>query len=430
MKWHQPRSDVYWFTLKTPKITKLDRDLDLDVAIIGGGVAGLMCAQRIKKHNKNIRVAVIESSVCGAGASGKGAGFVTPQSELGLADLVSTYGDANGRQVWEFAKSGIESIRQTIEKRNINCDYVVQDSLFTATDHKYYPRIAKEWAIHKKLGYEAWLYRRDTINRVIGSREYDAGVRYKGSFAINGFLFCQELKESLIRDSVEIYEHTSVVELAAPYIRTENYTIQAEKIIICTDRFLPRFHMAEESIHHAQSFLGISAPVPRDTIIKLFPGGSMIARDNTLFPYSFRLVQGNRLLITTSSMLYRYARQKKQVPQHIINNMYKYLDQKFPDISIKLEYVWPALTGVTKDFLPILGLDPVMRNVYFAGAGGGLATAAALGEYLADKILEGRHEMDDNFSSQRKFFIRGKIQALLSKPLAFAITHGIKRYLQ
>jgi gamma-glutamylputrescine oxidase len=428
MNWPDPRSDVYWYSLKSPKITKLDGDLVLDIAIIGGGMAGLMCAQKLKQHNKNLRIAVIESSVCGGAASGKSSGFITPDSELGLSDLVREYGDEEGKRLWEFVKGGIESIRSTIERRNISCDYAVQDSLYVANKFEDYKKVAKEWAIQRKLGYDAWLYRRDTLQKVIGSRQYEGAVRTKGTFGIVSFLYCQELKESLIRDSISVYENTPVLELAAPYIRTENATIQAEKIIICTDRFLPKFHIAESEVYHAQTFLGVTSPLPRNTIAKIFPGSPMMVWDTDLFYQYYRIAQGNRLLIGTSNVLFTYARQRKQVPRLIIKKMYKYLEKHFPDIPFKLEYVWSGLIGVSKDFLPVAGTDPVMKNVYFAGAAAGLPWAAALGEYIADKIIAGRTDFDEAFSIHRKFPISRGAQVVLSKPLSFALSHGIKKY--
>jgi gamma-glutamylputrescine oxidase len=102
---------------------------------------------------------------------------------------------------------------------------------------------------------------------------------------------------------------------------------------------------------------------------------------------------------------------------------------KFPDIPFRLEYFWPGLIGVSKDFLPIAGKDPVMKHVYFAGAGAGLPWAAGLGEYLAHKILHGREDFDALFSPYRKFPVGSAGQVVLSKPLSFALSHGIKKYL-
>ena len=74
--------------------------------------------------------------------------------------------------------------------------------------------------------------------------------------------------------------------------------------------------------------------------------------------------------------------------------------------------------------------DPGFPAVHFAGAAAGLPWAAALGDYLAQKITEGRAEVDETLSAGRSFAIGRRLQRPLDKPLAFALSHGIAKYLR
>ena len=76
------------------------------------------------------------------------------------------------------------------------------------------------------------------------------------------------------------------------------------------------------------------------------------------------------------------------------------------------------------------GRHDALPSVYFAGAGAGLPWAAALGEYLAEKITEGRAELDDLLSPGRSFPIGRRLQRLLGNPAAFGLSHGIAKYLR
>ncbi len=127
-------------------------------------------------------------------------------------------------------------------------------------------------------------------------------------------------------------------------------------------------------------------------------------------------------------MLHTYRTTDSKYTDGILRKMYRYLNEKFPDIHIQFEYIWGGLIGVSKDFLPIAGRDPVNKNMFFVGACAGLPWAASLGEYIADKILEGRDEFDTIFSPARKFPLGKNVQVILRKPLSFAISHGIKKY--
>jgi hypothetical protein len=62
------------------------------------------------------------------------------------------------------------------------------------------------------------------------------------------------------------------------------------------------------------------------------------------------------------------------------------------------------------------------------GAATGLPWASALGYYAAEKLLFGRNEFDNKFSWKRKFIIGRRMQALLTTPPTYAISHGIAKY--
>lgn len=72
-------------------------------------MAGLTCALRASELG--MRVALLEATSCGGGATGRSSGFITPASELELDDLVSSYGDDGARELWAFAQGGCDAIQ-------------------------------------------------------------------------------------------------------------------------------------------------------------------------------------------------------------------------------------------------------------------------------------------------------------------------------
>lgn len=96
-------SSVYWYGQKSPQVEPLQTPVSSEAVIVGGGIAGLTCAQALAE--RGVDVALVEQAFCGAGASGKSSGFVTPDSELDLSHLVAHYGEARGQELWEFARS-------------------------------------------------------------------------------------------------------------------------------------------------------------------------------------------------------------------------------------------------------------------------------------------------------------------------------------
>jgi ribulose 1,5-bisphosphate synthetase/thiazole synthase len=79
-----PQDQVFWY-LKRGAAKPCRENIQADVAIIGGGMAGLSAAQAFNKKGK--KVVVLEQYYCGSGATGKSSGFVTPNAELSLTDF-------------------------------------------------------------------------------------------------------------------------------------------------------------------------------------------------------------------------------------------------------------------------------------------------------------------------------------------------------
>ena len=91
-------NEVFWYTAQAPTTgEKLCGDISTDVVVIGGGMAGLSCAQKLR--DAGLQVVLIEKDFCGAGASGKTSGFITPDSEIELSALIANHGPEKAKSV-------------------------------------------------------------------------------------------------------------------------------------------------------------------------------------------------------------------------------------------------------------------------------------------------------------------------------------------
>jgi len=72
----------------------LRKDIKTDVLIIGGGAAGLAAALELSKNK--VKTVLLERNICGGSSTGKSAGFLTPDSELELDQLLRRFGKKGG----------------------------------------------------------------------------------------------------------------------------------------------------------------------------------------------------------------------------------------------------------------------------------------------------------------------------------------------
>ncbi len=419
---------VYWYTLKDHHPSKsFSGEIKTTVAVIGGGMAGLSCAQKL--HDAGVPIVVIEKYFCGSGASGKTSGFITPDSEIELSSLLNTYGPKKAKRIWEFVLSGVRIVRENVHRYGIPCDYQIQDSLFVANNASGLRHVKKEHEARIQLGYASTLYEIPTTKEVLGSREYLGAVRYPETFGINSYLYCQAMRDALRASGVEIYEQTPVQRIQGLHILTSGGRITAEDIIVCADRFIPDLGAMKKEIYHVQTFLGITKPLAHNQVKEMFPNSPMMVWDSDLVYNYFRTTGDQRLLVGGGDILYTYAHSVTDNTARFGRRLKNYIQKKFPFISVQMDYLWPGMLGVSKDLLPVMGSDAHNKHVWYVGAATGLPWAAALGRYAAERVLSGRNEFDQDFSPERRFVISPRIQSLLTTPMTYALSHGIAKYL-
>src|SRR6059058_108227 len=92
-----------------PFRSRLSFDLDVDIVVVGAGLAGLTVA--LEAARLGASVAVLEGRQVGWNASGHQLGTVMPGYGLPLADLIARIGFENARELWALSKQGMEYVR-------------------------------------------------------------------------------------------------------------------------------------------------------------------------------------------------------------------------------------------------------------------------------------------------------------------------------
>jgi gamma-glutamylputrescine oxidase len=417
-----PQDQVFWYLNNPTQIQPLTHDISTEVLVVGGGMAGLTTAQAFAAKGK--KVILIEKNYCGAGASGKSSGFITPDSELSLFELERMFGAEAGKKIWKLIGSGVTTIANNIKNYAIDCDYQEQDTLIVANSARAFRNdIEKEYNKRQQANYPSVLYTQNEISTVINSDKYVGGISYGGTFGIHGYKYCLGMKKVLQESGVQIYEETPAITIQEHAVITPQATIRAEHIIVCTDRFEPALSQSLwDKIYHVQTFLMLSSPLSDAQVTQIFPAKPCMVWDTDMIYQYYRLTGDNRLMLGGSDLLYTYANEShnnKRVAKKLMN----YFHTKFPSVAIEFEYMWPGIIGISKDVFPVAGFDEKMKSVYYIAGACGLPFAAALGTHCADRIINNNTEFDDYFSPYRSFTFGPITQKLLGTRLTFALSN-------
>ena len=115
------RSRVYWEeTCTPPQFPALSSDLDVDVAIIGGGIVSVSAARFVK--DAGMTVALVEARRVGQGVSGKATAKVTSQHGITYQTLEQKFGEDRARLYAEAQETGLRKIFELSKSYGIDGD--------------------------------------------------------------------------------------------------------------------------------------------------------------------------------------------------------------------------------------------------------------------------------------------------------------------
>ena len=426
----------WWYTtllgVKDPIQPPLIEHVKADVAIVGAGAAGLAAA--LSLMDKGLKVILLERNICGGSSTGKSAGFLTPDSELELAQLLRRFGPEGARALWGVAMKGIEIMNSVVRKHGGMCDLVQQDSLFVGNGTGGWKAVKEEAEAREMLGYPYRLYHAEELSSVLGSSAYAGAVRYPGTYAVNPLRYSQVVKKVLLEHGVQIYEASEVTAVDGHTLRTHLGSVEAEQIIFCADKVKHSLTEYFWNIYHAQTFLAISEPLEKQDITGMFPEQPFQCWDTDLIYTYYRLTGSGRLLIGGGSMLTTYSRNDVTAPR-IIGNVIRGFKGKFPFLE-HLEFIqyWPGRIDMTRDLLPTIVRDERSPWIHFVLGCVGLPWATFCGDFVGRHIVcDGKcdeHIYYRYFSIGRGFLLHLWLEKLVGKQVVFSINNAWAKYSQ
>ena len=189
-----------------------------DVLIIGGGIAGILCAYKLK--NAGVDCILTEAKEICSGITKNTTAKITIQHSLIYDKITKRYGESHAKLYLEAQIQAGKEYKQLC--KNIDCDYETKDSyVYSLRDRK---KIENEVKALNKLGYKA-----EFMDSCELPFEVEGVERIKDQAQFNPLKFLYSIAREL-----PIYEHTKVIELKPNKAITSNGSITFKRLIIAT----------------------------------------------------------------------------------------------------------------------------------------------------------------------------------------------------
>ena len=401
----QTSGTSYWVeSTAGAEFPALDRDIEVDVAVIGGGLAGLSCAYLLKRAGQ--RVAVLEKDTIGGAVTGYTTGKVTSQHGLVYAKLMEQHGEAAARLYGEANQAAIRQIRENIAHERIRCDWQNDDNFVFAQTSSQTGSLQREAEVAQSLGLPASFETKTTL-----PFETFGAVKFSGQGKLHARKYALGLAGAVQGGGSFVFEHTAgkaVREGAPARVKTPHGIVAARHIIIATNVPYP---VAAHTFYGAYEY-----PMKSYIVAAKFNGqlkGMYITPDKPVFSIlPVRSGHDHLLLIGGQSHIVglggsaakRYGVLEDFAKQHF----------GIKDIA----YRWAAFDYLTYDHIPMAGhLYPWSKHVYVATGfmKWGLTNTTVAAMILRDHIMGRSNPWAATFASNRASTVKAIPGLLLGR---------------
>jgi glycine/D-amino acid oxidase-like deaminating enzyme len=372
----------------------LQRDLDVDVAIVGGGYTGLWTALALRERDPSLRVAVLEAAICGAGPSGRNGGFLHGYW-ASLPRLLEVFGETEALALCSAGDEIVPAVRAFAAGRGADVWLREGGLLKVATTPAQEHAVDRAVEAAKAVGHpgEAVPLSRDGLAARCRSPVFRRGVVFRDGATVQPARLVRALRAAVLDAGVELHEQTPVLRLRAGQpnrLETPGGTVQAPEAVVAVNASLTDWRPVRGRITVFGSYVVLTEPVPELLERIGWTGGEAII-DARMFLHYFRTTPDGRVLMGSGSGPIGYGKRLGRRFTHDVptaRRAERGLRRLLPDVAeARVTHAWGGPIDVSADQLPFVGTVPDARVHYAAGfSGNGVGPSWLAAQALASLV--------------------------------------------
>ena len=363
---------------------RLTFELDVDVCVVGAGLAGLTVAREVAQRGWS--VAVLEAERVAWAASGRNTGFVLPGFGAHIEDIVERVGLDHAKQLWALSEQGLDYVRRTIEETGMpGVDPVPGWLHVSKIDNDKEVRAEVERL--RWIGADAEFWPAARVREALPNPRYFNAVHFRRAFHIHPLNYALGLAALAEQAGARIFEETPAVSIDAAGVRkritTPSARVRAAHVVLAGN-----VHLGALMPQLAATLLPISTFVlttePLGPLLDEVVRYRGAVSDTNRADNHYRIVGDNRLQWSGR------MRAWEANPRFAARGLVADIARNFPALGkVEIAHLWRGTLGRTIHRMPQIG--EIERGVWLAsGFGGhGLNTSAMGGELVARGLVEG-----------------------------------------
>lgn len=348
----------------------LDGDVEVDLAVVGGGFTGLWTALRAVERSPGLRVLLLEADRIAEHATGRNGGF---------CEATLTHGEANGKDRWpdeydamyRMGLANLDAIESTVGRYGIECGWARGGALAVAT---------RPHEVTSDLSLSA-----EEVRAMVDSPTYLAGSYEPEECAlVDPARLAWGLAAASEGLGVRIVEQTKVTGIRAGELTTAGGVVRAKQIALATNAFPPLLRRLRLSTVPVYDYVLATEPLTDAQLTALrWDPAIGIADSGNQFHY-YRITPDHRILWGGYDAIYHFRRgidPAHEVRRATFEVLERHFFETFPQLKgIRFTHRWAGVIDTSTRFCAFYGTVHAGRTAYalgFTGLGVGASRFAA-----------------------------------------------------
>lgn len=369
--------------VENPRRPRLNYDLDVDVCVIGGGLAGLTVAREVARRGWS--VAVLEAGRVAGAASGRNTGFVVPGFAETIDTMVERIGLDHTKELWTLSQFGVDYVRNTITETGMpGVDPV--DGWLDVSKIDNWREIRNGVERLRWIGADVEAWPAERVRDVLPSDRYFGAMHFPRAFHVHALNYAIGLARAAEAAGARIFEDTAALEIDAAGIRkrvqTTGAKVRAGHVVMAANAqlgaLMPRLSATLMPITTYVMETEPLGPLLHEVI--RYRGA---VTDTDRYDNHYRIVGGDRLQWAGRMTVWQAD------PWRFATTLTRSVRRLFPQLgTVKIAHLWAGTFGRTLHHMPQIG--EIERGVWVASGFGrhGLNTTALAGDLVARGIVE------------------------------------------
>jgi glycine/D-amino acid oxidase-like deaminating enzyme len=368
--------------------------IEVDVAIVGAGFTGLWTAYYLKQRVLDCRIAILEASTVGFGASGRNGGWCSALLPMSLTRLGHLYGRDAAIAMQRAMFATVDEVGAVAASLGLPIDFAKGGWIDLARNAAQLARIRDDLDEAAAFGFRApdvQELNRYTARLVCAATEVVGGRFTPHCAAIHPGKLVRGLGHAVEARGVAIFENSAALAIQPGRVVTAVGDVRAEIIVRATEGYTAGLAGLRRAIAPVYSLMLATEPLPDNVWASIgLHDRSTFSDARHLVIYGQRTADG-RLAFGGRGAPYHWASAIKASfdnhrPTH--DALRQILIELFPALAdIRITHEWGGPLGIPRDWHASVGLD---RTTGLAWAGGyvgdGVGTSNLAGRTLSDLI--------------------------------------------